>query len=54
MRRVPVFLFALVLIVCASCKEEKTESQDQPLEAFRGEVAATPVRIAKAEKRTFD
>jgi RND family efflux transporter MFP subunit len=54
MRRVPVFLFALVLIVFASCKEEKTESQDQPLEAFRGEVAATPVRIAKAEKRTFD
>lgn len=54
MRRVPVFLFALVLIVCASCKEEKDESQDQPLEAFRGEVAATPVRIAKAEKRTFD
>lgn len=54
MRRVPVFLFALVLIVCASCKEEKEESQDQPLEAFRGEVAATPVRIAKAEKRTFD
>jgi RND family efflux transporter MFP subunit len=54
MRRVPVFLFALVLIICASCKEEKGESQDQPLEAFRGEVAATPVRIAKAEKRTFD
>lgn len=54
MRRVPVFLFALVLIVFASCKEEKAESQDQPLEAFRGEVAATPVRIAKAEKRTFD
>jgi membrane fusion protein (multidrug efflux system) len=54
MRRVPVFLFALVLIVSASCNEEKAESQDQPLEAFRGEVAATPVRIAKAEKRTFD
>lgn len=54
MRRVPVFLFALFLIVCASCKEEKEESQDQPLEAFRGEVAATPVRIAKSEKRTFD
>ncbi|MCL6261656.1 efflux RND transporter periplasmic adaptor subunit [Aquiflexum sp. TKW24L] len=54
MRCVPILLFAFVLIVCASCKEEKDESQDQPLEAFRGEVAATPVRIAKAEKRTFD
>ncbi|MCH6200311.1 efflux RND transporter periplasmic adaptor subunit [Aquiflexum sp. LQ15W] len=54
MRFVHLFLFALVLIVSASCKEEKAESQDQPLEAFRGEVAATPVRIATAEKRTFD
>jgi membrane fusion protein, multidrug efflux system len=46
--------FTLFLIVAVSCKEEKAESQDQPLEAFRGEVAATPVRIAKAEMRTFD
>jgi membrane fusion protein, multidrug efflux system len=54
MRLYPLFLLVFVLIVSASCKEEKVESQDQPLEAFRGEVAATPVRIAKAEKRTFD
>jgi len=54
MRFVPLFLFAFVLMLTASCKEEKAESQDQPLESFRGEVAATPVRIAKAEKRTFD
>ena len=54
MRFVHLFLFAFLLMVSFSCKEEKAESQDQPLEAFRGEVAATPVRIAKAEKRTFD
>jgi RND family efflux transporter MFP subunit len=54
MRPSIIFLFVYVLIVSSSCKEEKAESQDQPLEAFRGEVAATPVKIAKAEKRTFD
>ncbi|MCS4436581.1 efflux RND transporter periplasmic adaptor subunit [Aquiflexum gelatinilyticum] len=54
MRFVHLFLFVFLLFVSISCKEEKAESQDQPLEAFRGEVAATPVRIAKAEKRTFD
>jgi len=45
-----VFLLPFVF----SCKEEKSASQDQPLESFRGEVAATPVRTAKAEKKTFD
>jgi RND family efflux transporter MFP subunit len=54
MRPSLLFLFVFLLIASSSCKEEKADSQDQPLEAFRGEVAATPVRIAKAEKRTFD
>jgi len=50
-----LFFTALFLLPFVfSCKEEKSASQDQPLESFRGEVAATPVRIAKAERKTFD
>jgi membrane fusion protein (multidrug efflux system) len=50
-----LFFTALFLLPFVfSCKEEKSASQDQPLESFRGEVAATPVRTAKAEKKTFD
>lgn len=37
-----------------SCKEEDKKNQDQPLEAFRAEVSATPVRVAKAEQKDFD
>lgn len=37
-----------------SCAEEKSDSQDQPLESFRAEVSATPVRVALAERKTFD
>ncbi|WP_373522152.1 efflux RND transporter periplasmic adaptor subunit [Aquiflexum sp.] len=48
------FTTLFLLPIVFSCKEEKSASQDQPLESFRGEVAATPVRTAKAEKKTFD
>ena len=55
MRKGNLFLVSgLISIVFFSCKEEKAASQDQPLESFRGEVAATPVRTAKAERKTFD
>lgn len=50
-----LFLFgALFLITVASCNDEKSKSQDQALESFRGEVAATPVNVATAEQRSFD
>ncbi|MCH7399116.1 efflux RND transporter periplasmic adaptor subunit [Belliella sp. DSM 107340] len=48
------FIVAVLLVTTLSCEEEKKESQEIPSESFRGEVAATPVRVAKAEKRTFD
>ncbi|ERM84978.1 hypothetical protein P872_23250 [Rhodonellum psychrophilum GCM71 = DSM 17998] len=49
-----VFLGILFLMTVLSCKQEKPESQDQTLESFRGEVAATLVNIAIAEKKSFD
>lgn len=48
------FIAAVLLTTTLSCKEEKVESQEIPTESFRGEVAATPVRVAQAEQRTFD
>lgn len=48
------FIAALLLTTTLSCEEEKVESQEIPTESFRGEVAATPVRVAQAEQRTFD
>lgn len=53
-----VHRFQLFLLISAlflsSCKEEEGKSQDQPLESFRAEVSATPVRVAQAERKSFD
>jgi RND family efflux transporter MFP subunit len=48
------FIAAVLLTITLSCEKKKEESQEIPTESFRGEVAATPVRVAQAEKRTFD
>ncbi|MFD2037617.1 efflux RND transporter periplasmic adaptor subunit [Belliella marina] len=48
------FIAAILLATTLSCEEEKKESQEIPSDSFRAEVAATPVRVAKAEQRTFD
>ena len=53
MRRSLCFVLPFVLGLL-SCGEEKTASQDQPLESFRAEVAATPVKVAQSERKTFD
>lgn len=49
-----IFIGTLFLMTVLSCEQEKSESQDQTLESFRGEVAATPVNVATAEQRSFD
>ncbi|RZS94574.1 efflux RND transporter periplasmic adaptor subunit [Cecembia calidifontis] len=48
------FFLAIAALVFISCKEEEGKSQDQPLESFRAEVSATPVRVAQAERKSFD
>jgi len=48
------YLLLITFLLLFSCKEEKGDSQDQPLEAFRAEVSATPVRVAQAERKSFD
>ncbi|GHB32966.1 efflux RND transporter periplasmic adaptor subunit [Mongoliitalea lutea] len=49
----PHILWVLFFLAIA-CKEEKQKGEEIPLETFRGEVAATPVRVAKAERKSFD
>lgn len=50
-----LFFIAIVLIGSIfSCEEEKKENEEIAQDSFRGEVAATPVRTAKAEQRSFD
>lgn len=51
--RYQLFL-VIAALVLTSCKEEDVKSQDQPLESFRTEVSATPVRVAQAERKSFD
>lgn len=47
------FLF-ISFVLLFSCKEDEIKGEDQPLESFRAEVSATPVRIAQAERKSFD
>lgn len=47
-------LCCLIILFIFSCSEEKAESNEQPMDSFRNEVEATPVRVAMSEKRTFD
>jgi membrane fusion protein (multidrug efflux system) len=46
-------LFGLSLLFLA-CSEAKEDSQEIPTESFRNEVAATEVRVATAERKSFD
>ncbi len=48
------FSFFCCLLGVISCGEKTASNQDQSLESFRGEVAATPVHISQAEQKTFD
>lgn len=45
---------AVVTLILASCSEAKEDSQEIPSESFRNEVAATEVRVATAERKSFD
>lgn len=44
----------VVILILASCSEAKDGSQEIPAESFRSEVAATEVRTATAERKSFD
>ncbi len=52
--RLLFYLLSLLIISAFGCTESKTESQEIPAESFRNEVAATEVRIATAERKSFD
>ncbi|TDQ14790.1 biotin/lipoyl-binding protein [Algoriphagus boseongensis] len=49
---VPFLLLSFLVIF--SCTEAKEASQEIPAESFRKEVAATEVRVGKAERKSFD
>jgi RND family efflux transporter MFP subunit len=49
-----LYFISISFLLLFSCKEEEGNNQDQPLEAFRAEVSATPVKIAQAERKSFD
>lgn len=37
-----------------SCEEDESKNKEEPVSSFRQEVAATQVRVAKSEQRSFD
>lgn len=47
-------LAALFLALSFSCEEKSEKVEEAPTESFRNEVAATEVRIASAELKSFD
>ncbi|GGZ34280.1 cation transporter [Echinicola pacifica] len=49
-----LFLGLLTVLLCISCGEKEEGQEEVSLESIRGEVSATAVTIAKAEKRSFD
>lgn len=46
--------YALFLVLAFSCEEKAEKVEEAPTESFRNEVAATEVRIASAERKSFD
>jgi len=54
MKNYTQLLFACLLIFTFSCKEETEKVEEAPTESFRNEVAATEVRTAAAERKSFD
>ncbi|WP_144603277.1 efflux RND transporter periplasmic adaptor subunit [Algoriphagus algorifonticola] len=49
-----IILFAFFATLLFSCKEEVEKQEEIPSESFRNEVAATEVKVAKAENKSFD
>ena len=47
-------IFFLISIFTFSCEEKNEKVEEAPTESFRNEVAATEVRIASAERKSFD
>ena len=47
-------LVLLISVAMFACSEAKEDSQEIPSESFRNEVAATEVRTATAERKSFD
>ncbi len=52
--RVFTLILGLWVLSLTSCSEDKAVSQDIPSDSFRNEVAATEVRVATAERKSFD
>ena len=47
-------LFGFLALTFFSCKSDEEKVEEAPTESFRNEVAATEVRVAKAEVKSFD
>ncbi len=54
MKKSTFFYLSFLALACFSCEKEAAESEEIPAESFRNEVAATEVRIASAESKSFD
>ncbi len=48
------FCFCALVLLFFSCSKSEESSQEIPAESFRNEVAATEVRVANAERKSFD
>jgi multidrug efflux pump subunit AcrA (membrane-fusion protein) len=48
------FCFCAFILLLFSCSKAEESSQEIPAESFRNEVAATEVRVAYAERKSFD
>lgn len=48
------FCFWSIALIFFSCSKAEENSQEIPAESFRNEVAATEVRVANAERKSFD
>ncbi len=54
MNKLYFIAFAFLAAFFFSCKEDKEKIEEVSTESFRNEVAATEVRIASAERKSFD
>jgi membrane fusion protein, multidrug efflux system len=52
--RFSIYVFFLLIISLLGCAESGAESQEIPSESSRNKVAATEVRVAQAERKSFD
>ncbi|WP_192346043.1 efflux RND transporter periplasmic adaptor subunit [Algoriphagus sp. Y33] len=54
MKNSPLVLFGFLIFLSSACQEDKEKVEEAPTESFRNEVAATEVKVATAERKSFD